>query len=57
MISPECGGVMDCFNCKFDDCINDYVRPMHVITTESERISNRQSRAKRYKKLRAAGLR
>lgn len=47
---------MDCFNCKFDDCINDYVRPMHVITTESERISNRQSRAKRYKKLRAAGL-
>lgn len=47
---------MDCLNCIYDDCINDYIRPMHVITTEEDRISNRQSRKKRYEKLKQAGL-
>lgn len=44
---------MDCFNCKFDDCINDYVRPLHVIKTEKEREAGRQYRKERYARLKA----
>lgn len=25
---------MDCFNCKFEDCVNDYVPPETVLTAE-----------------------
>lgn len=47
---------MKCLECKYNDCINDYVRPEHVITSDAEREKSREYRNKRYKQLRELGL-
>lgn len=47
---------MDCLNCKFEDCINDYVRPIHSKRTEKEIAAQKTYKSNKYKSRKAAGL-
>lgn len=40
---------MDCFNCKFDDCINDYIPPKKVYT-EEQKEGRREATRRMYQK-------
>ena len=46
---------MDCFNCIYDDCINDYVAPRRELT-EKEKKYRSQYQLNRYYELKKKGL-
>lgn len=45
---------MDCFNCSYEDCINDHIRIRRPLT-EEEKESERQKRRDRYKIYKESG--